>query len=245
MKRILFVVLLLSSSSAFAQQFNFHRYSFGVSSGMTHAFTDVPEMKFAPGFSVNADFFYTPFTATSLDLQFGSIKGGNPIVNIPVVPNGTTLRHGREFNNTFFAATLNNRIALAQLVYYEDSRFTNAIRGLYLGLGVGVIQNNVKAVRVQPRQPYQTEDYIFPGHDHSVNLSVPLSVGINFEFKDVWGETRYLLGFNYQSSLTFGEGLDGYDDPSDKFKNKGFDMYNAATVSLKYCFGPLHGFYRP
>ena len=222
--------------SASAQQFNFKRYSVGLSTGITHAYTDVPEMKFAPGLVFSADYFITPFVAGYLDLQFGNIKGGSKIFDFSREPK----RHGREFSNAYLSATVNARLALAQLIYYQDRGFTNAIKGLYLGLGVGVIQNNVKNVRIQP-----TTNYVFPGEGNSINLAVPLNVGINFEFKDSWNETRYILGVNYQSNLTFGEGLDGYNDPPEIFENNGFDMYNMGTISLKYCFGPAHGFYRP
>lgn len=241
MKKIIILFLFFGFSSASAQQFNYRRYSIGLSTGITHAYTDVPEMKFAPGIAFTADYYITPFVATYLDLQFGNIKGGSKIVDFAHLPN----RHGREYSNTYISATVNGRLALAQLVYYQDRRLLNAIRGLYLGLGAGFIQNNVKNVRVQPRQAWQTEDYIFPGVDNSVNLTVPLNMGINFEFKDSWNETKYILGINYQSNLTFGEGLDGYNDPPAIFENNGFDMYNMGTISLKYCFGPAHGFYRP
>jgi hypothetical protein len=100
-------------------------------------------------------------------------------------------------------------------------------------------------VRIQPRQPWHTADYVFPGADNSVNFVVPLNVGIHWEIKDYWNETRYIIGMNYQSNLTFGEGLDGYNDPKSIFKNDGVDIYNMGTISVKYCFGPSHGFYRP
>ncbi len=242
LRKIIFFCFLFACTNASAQQFNFKRYGFGLSTGVTHAFTDVPEMKIAPGIVLSADYFITPFVSTYLDIQFGSIKGGSAVVDFANTPN----RHGREFNNSYLSATVNTRLALAQLVYYEDSRILNAIRGFYLGLGAGVIKNNVKAVRLQARQPWHpAEGYIFPGKDKSINLLVPLNAGINFEIKDSWNETRYILGVNYQSNLTFGEGLDGYNDPRPKFENYGFDMYNMGTISLKYCFGPSHGFYRP
>ena len=242
LKKIFLFYFFFGCVNASAQQFNFKRYGIGLSTGVTHAFTDVPEMKIAPSIVLTADYFITPFVSTYLDLQFGNIKGGSKEVDFANLPN----KHGREFSNSYLSATLNTRLALGQLVYYEDNRIVNAIKGLYLGLGVGLIQNNVKNVRVQPLvQPNQTVGYVFPGVNNSTNVTVPLNVGINFEIKDSWSETRYILGVNYQSNLTFGEGLDGYNDPPEIFENNGFDMYNMGTISFKYCFGPSHGFYRP
>ena len=37
--------------------------------------------------------------------------------------------------------------------------------------------------------------------------------------------------------FAFGEGLDGYDDPSSKFKNNAIDQYRQITIGFKYFFG--------
>ena len=44
-----------------------------------------------------------------------------------------------------------------------------------------------------------------------------------------------LLG--YVHNITFGEGLDGYGDPSSKFKNNAPDMFRQLNVGLKINFG--------
>jgi hypothetical protein len=67
---------------------------------------------------------------------------------------------------------------------------------------------------------------------------IPVSTGINFNVLDRWGYTRYIFSLNYQMNVTFGEGLDGYNDPAAKFKNSYPDFYSFASVGVKVCFGP-------
>jgi hypothetical protein len=35
----------------------------------------------------------------------------------------------------------------------------------------------------------------------------------------------------------FGEGLDGYDDPSNKFKNNATDQYSQIVIGVKFSLG--------
>ena len=87
--------------------------------------------------------------------------------------------------------------------------------------------------------------YKFPGKNASINVLIPVTAGINFNFLDAWDETRYILSIGYQMNVTFGEGMDGYNDPPSKFKNNDSDMYAFATIGIKYCFGRQAVFYRP
>ncbi|MNL25237.1 hypothetical protein D3C87_1467120 [compost metagenome] len=53
------------------------------------------------------------------------------------------------------------------------------------------------------------------------------------------GYYRYGLNLNYQSNITLGEGLDGYNNSPLKFKSGNPDIYSYVSIGLKYYFGPM------
>ncbi len=229
-KSILFISFILLTVTCFGQG-NYHKLSLGAGFGPTISYADVREKSQSYGgygeFLVNL----TPFVTTGLEFQIGKVKGGD-IVTDP---------HNRQFVNNYKTFSLNVKAALGQFIDYSRNDFYSAIKGLYVGLGIGAIRNDLGyIVRYKPNTAaqYPPLGYEFPGMDKSTNLLMPVNLGINFYFTDNYNEQRYVLNFNYQGNFTFGEGLDGYDDPIGIFKNNGADVYTFLSVGLKYNFGP-------
>lgn len=229
-KSSLIISFILLTVTCFGQG-NYRKLSLGAGFGPTIAYADVREKSQSYGgyseFLVNL----TPFITTGLEFQIGRIKGGDIITN----------PHNRQFANDYKALTLNVKAALGQFIDYSRSGFYNAIKGLYVGLGIGAIRNDLGyIVRYKPNTEaqYPPLGYKFPGKDKSTNLLMPVNLGINFYFTDTYDEPRYALNFNYQGNFTFGEGLDGYDDPIGIFKNNDSDVYTLLSVGFKYNFGP-------
>ncbi len=218
-------------SSAFSQ-YNFRRYSIGIGGGMNEPYSDVKYNDRSPAFTLNGDFYLTPFIIGGLEAQFGKLQGGDMAND----------KHLREFNNSYITSTLNARVALGELLNYHRPSILNSFKGLYIGSGVGFIKNKMTFVtRIKP----DGSNYEFPGKDASINLVVPLTAGINFNFLDGWDETRYIMTLGYQMNVTFGEGMDGFNDPPSEFENDNNDMFAYATIGVKYCFGRKAPFYRP
>ena len=247
MKKIILLFLCLASSTTgFSQQFNFHRSSVGTNGGLTYGFVDVPKQTASPAGDFNYNYYVTPFMSVGIELQGGIIAGGNSSAESDIITDkNPVLSHRRQFKNSYKAASLSGKLQLGQLVEYQDSKFLKSIKGLYSGIGVGLVSNNMsEIIRVKPKVTPQDPVYVFPGKDQSINFLIPLSLGINYEIKDSYNETRYIIGLGYQSTLVFGEGLDGYNDDPKIFENNALDTYMMATIGIKYCFGPLHAFYR-
>ncbi len=221
---------LLTFFNAFSQ-YNYSLWSAGAGVGVTRSYTDVQQGKYALAYHINADYYLSPFLTVGMETQFGTIAGGNTITD----------PHLRAFKNSYKSFGFNGKVQLGQFVDYEYQPILNVIKGLYAGVGIGVIQNNMKEiVRIKP----DGSNYIFPGKDNSTNISFPFNLGISFGLKDYYDQTRFILSANYQTNITLGEGLDGYNDPSAKFKNKAPDYYTYTTIGVKYCFGPEGLFYR-
>ena len=233
MKKFVFILFSIFSFSDAFSQYNFHRWSVGLGAGPNEPFSDVSRNKTGPAATLYSDFYFTPFVIGGVEAQFGNLTGGDRVLD----------PHLREFQNSYKAVIFTGKFALGQLLNYNRRSILNTFKGLYIGSGGGFIFN--KMAFVTREKPDGFSGYIFPGKDSGVNLVVPAMAGINFNIVDGWGETRYILGAGYQMNLTFGEGMDGFNDPPEKFENNYNDMYSFTTLSLRYCFGKYGVHYRP
>jgi len=230
LKTIFTVIFLSLSLSVFAQS-NFYKISVGGGAGITQSFADLKKHDFGLAGYVTADYLFTPFVSLGLEVQAGQINGGDKQTD----PNH------RQFINTYKSVTANGKLYLGALTDYEHSEFLSAIKGLYAGAGLGLIQNKVSNVRVKPYQDGTTDanSYVFPGENQSKEITVPLNLGINFYLADQNGAYRYVLNFNYQANITLGEGLDGYDDSTIRLVNGRPDIYTYFSVGIRYHLGPI------
>lgn len=233
MKKLLFLLLGIFFFSGARAQYNFHRWSVGISGGPNRPFSDVYTNKSDRSFSLNSDFYFTPFITGGVEAQIGRLSGGNRLTD----------PHLREFDNAYKAVIFNGKLSLGELLNYNRRNLLNTFKGLYIGSGFGFLFN--KMAFVTRIKPDGKNDYTFPGKDSGVNFVIPATAGINFNIVDGWSETRYIVSAGYQMNLTFGEGMDGFNDPPEKFENNYKDMYSYATISVKYCFGKRAAHYRP
>lgn len=226
MKRFTIFILGCLFCSFASAQYNFYRLSVGLNVGATHALADVQKIIPKPSIILSGDYHITPFTLAGIEIQKGNISGGDSIAD----------PHLRYFNNSYLSVILNGKVQLGQFVDFESSNLLYAIRGFYVGTGVGMVQNNMAdIVRYKPKSG--TPPYKFPGLEKSTNLFIPINTGISFNVVDKWRFTKFIFSFNYQSNIMLGEDIDGYNDPKSIFKN-GRDFWGVASVGVKYCFGP-------
>ncbi len=225
MKRVsasLFAMLI--SLTAFSQS-NFQKLNLGAGVGSTHSFTDLQKHDFGWAGYGTLDYYFTPFFSIGGEIQKGEIVGGD--IN--------TDPYERQFINSYATATVNGKIALGAFINYDRNSFSNVIKDLYFGAGAGVVHNRMKSVvRYQPSTGYK-----FPGLDTSNDIVFPVNLGINFYFRSYNGIPKVALNVNVQSNVTIGEGLDGYNDSSVRFKNTNPDIYNFYSIGLRYHFGPI------
>lgn len=225
MKTILTSIFLSLSLGLYAQS-NFYKLSIGGGAGFTQSFTDVQKHGFGKAVYGVADFMFTPFSSLGLEAQAGRIHGGNL----------QTDPYHREFTNSYKSVTINGKLYLGGIVDHKHSNFLNQIKGLYAGAGVGVIKNVIlNPKRNNPDNPSQK----YPGQNNSYEATIPLNLGINYYLPDRNGHYRYVLNLNYQSNITLGEGLDGYDNSTLTFKNGSPDVYHYYSIGLRYNFGPM------
>jgi hypothetical protein len=220
---ISFLALFLCFN-AFAQT-NFYKLSAGAGYGLTQSFTDVEKNDFAPSAYATVDYFFTPFLSLGGELQYGKIKAG-AAADDPAK---------RTFVNAYKAATLNGKLYLGALVDYDRSAFLNAMKWFYVGGGAGIVRNNITKIRRVDKSTGND----FPGKNASFEMMVPINMGISFYFPSQSGNRKLAVNLNIQSNLTVGEGLDGYDNSSETFKDGFPDIYNFYSIGVRYHFGVL------
>jgi len=205
-------------------QYNYYRISIGGGVGVTSAFADLQKKLPKPMFFGTLDYNITPFLIAGLEFQKGTLSGGDK----------TADTHLRYFSNSYSALILGTRVQLGQFVDFENSNLLYALRGFYIGSGVGLLNNKMTdIVRIQPGS-----NRVNPGVDQSKELFVPINTGVSFNILDQFNYTKFVVSANYQLNVVFGEGLDGYNDPPAQFKNNGHDFFGVLSIGLKYSFGP-------
>lgn len=222
------VLFFLLINYSFAQS-NYFKWSVGFGAGPNYSKTDVLKGSWGHTVYGEVNHYLTPFVSLGLEGQYGLVQGGD----IHTDP------HNRQFLNDYTSLSVNFKMALGELIDFERSMLLDNIKGIYVGIGVGAIKNNIAdIVRRKPMWAAIDPGYgPFPGENKTTNLWVPLNLGYNYYFYDGYGYARFAINLNLQSNFTFGEGLDGYDDSSVNFKNYSPDTYNTYSIGVKCFFG--------
>lgn len=192
-------------------------------------YTNIPRQDNNIGFNGNFTYNYNPYIPIELELQKGMLSGGGLTVDKD--------RYGRKFTNNFLALYLHADVQLGAVIDYGNGWFLNVVKNFYLGSGIGLVRNNNKVQRTNVILANGGTDYVFPGSDQSTNFSIPLRVGYEFKIFDSYNEPGWAIDIGYVHNIVFGEGLDGYDDPTAKFKNNATNQYRQFTIGFKYFFG--------
>ena len=218
MKKLTILLFLLALSISSFAQTNFYRLKIGAGAGSALAFADLQKKTLSFAGYGTFDYQFSPYINLGLEMQKGELAGGDILFD----------PHNRQFINSYLSASLNLKISLGEFIsdYQRRNDFLNIISGLYGGVGLGIIKNKISNVRYY-------DIYYYPGEDKSTEEIVPFNLGINFNFPDKWGYTRYGVNINLQSTIAIGEGMDGYT-PTVNGKD---DIYSFFSVGIRYQFG--------
>ncbi|MFD0752095.1 hypothetical protein ACFQZS_18210 [Mucilaginibacter calamicampi] len=221
---LLFFVLVLANPVK-SQSYNYNTYGLGVYYNALYPYADLASAKNSSGVSVVGYYNLSLFLPLGLEFQTGELAGGGVLTDL----------HGREYKNKYTAIIARGDVFLGQIM--GDYGYRGPIRYLkdfYAGTGVGLISNNMAFIqRVSPGS-----NYVFPGKDKSMNLMVPIRVGYELKINNSYGEPFIGVNLGYVMNITWGEGLDGYDDSAKDFKNNVPDLYRQIVLGIKVNFGP-------
>jgi len=228
-KFILFFTAALLTMAAKAQSgYNYQEWGVGIGVFSERGYTNITQQNNYLGLqSINANLIYNynPYIPIEFEIQSGKLSGGG---NAPDLD-----PFGRHYTNNYIAAIVHADFQLGAGIDYSDSWFLNIAKDFYIGTGIGLISNSNKVQRYSIYDP----TYKFPGVDNSIDLMIPFRVGYEFKIYNDYNEPSWAIDVGYIHNVAFGEGLDGYDDPSSKFKNNALDQYRQITVMVKWYFG--------
>ncbi len=201
---VISLLALLLCLTATAQS-NFYKLSLGGGAGLTQSFTDYEKSRFGKTLYGVGEFFFTPFISLGGEGQIGRIKGENSI------------RDEESFVNSYKSFTINSKLYLGAVIDYKRNGFSNVIKGLYLGAGLGGILNNVSDAE----------------HPKTKDIIIPLNVGYAYYFPNKSGYYRYGINANYQSTISLDGGIDGREETFHT------DVYTYFSIGIRYQFGPM------
>ena len=219
--KIILTSFLLAFCLNLCAQSNFYKLSLGGGAGFTKSYADLQEHNYGEAIYGTADFSFTPFLSLGFEIQNGTVKGGQSNLD----------KYNRKFKNNYRSVSANGKVYLGAFVDYQNSLFFEYIKGLYLGAGIGAIQNRVNELQSEANAHPQVYN------SQSKEIFIPLNLGINYYIPDKNGHYRYVVNLNYQSNITLGEGLDGYDYSTVRYENGNPDVFTYITLGIKYNFG--------
>ncbi|QEC76526.1 hypothetical protein [Mucilaginibacter ginsenosidivorax] len=236
-KYILFFVLGFTVAMAKAQSgFNYYEFGAGISASYGKAEADLKKQDYHPAVSLNFVYNYSPFLPITAELQKGTFSGGGALKSQDF--------SGRYFTNSYFSFNVHGDLQAGEILDYSDSWVLDRIKGLYIGTGIGFIYNNMTRIERFNRFPENGVVYPdpnsgegFQGKNNSLNIIIPIRLGYEFKIFDDYDQPRYGIDISVQHYFAPGEGLDGYNDPTSKYKNNATDQYTFVTVGFKYNFG--------
>lgn len=229
-KLILFFVFAFSVVVVKAQVgYNYKEFAIGLDISYERGYTNINRQDNNIAENLNFIYNYSPYIPITAELQFGKLSGGGTTVALDP--------YGRQYTNQYEAFTLHGDFQMGEIIDYSESDVLNALKNFYVGSGAGIVFNNNTVQRFNVIAKNGPLDYKFPGSDRSINIIIPLRVGYEFKIYNDYEEPYMAIDIGYVHNLVFGEGLDGYDDPSSKFKNNATNQYRQIVVGVKFSFG--------
>jgi hypothetical protein len=240
-KLILFILFAFSAIIVNAQQgYNYKQFAIGLDLSYERGYTNINRQDNNRSENINFIYNYSPYIPITAELQFGQLSGGGLTVDKD--------RYGRQYTNNYEAFLIHGDFQFGEVIDYSEKEVLNILKNFYFGSGVGIVFNNNTVQRTNiyygenGLPNYGTKDYIFPGKDNSINITIPLRFGYEFKIYNEYEEPYMAIDIGYVHNLVFGEGLDGYDDPSNKFKNNATNQYRQIVIGVKFSFGTVTSF---
>ncbi len=228
MKRLfLILVLIIGGYTVKAQSGDtFSSFSIGVGAGTTTVFdyTLAAQNKYA--FNGNLSYNITPFFTLTGEMQVGKFQGGD-----------LTAFNMKYFENTYIAALVHADLQLGELFEYGYSDFMYGLKDVYVGTGLGILNNDI--TYVQPFFPNSNNTEFYNITLISQNLIVPAVIGYNFKIYNGYNQPQIRFDVSYTLNTVFGQGIDGYVTAAP------FKFYGYFSAGVKFGFGNAKLYRKP
>ena len=199
-------------------------FGIGFDAGSTLGFTDLVKQNPGYSYAIHLNYNYSPFIPISLELQRGKLSGGGDTFALD--------QNLRKYVNNYTVLILRFDVQLGELLD-NDTQAVDLIKNWFVGFGFGGVSDNVKNNRVKP----DGSNYVFPGKDYSKEFLASARVGYALKIYNGFDVPAYIITLSYIHNFDIGDRLDGYNDPSTKFKNHDTDHYRQISIGFTYNFG--------
>jgi len=234
-KGILILIFSVGALVARAQSdFNFQKYGIGTGVSYIRGYTNLNRQDNHFAENVNFNYYLSPYIPLTFEVQKGTLSGGGLTVDLDP--------YGRKYTNNYLAVMIHGDFQLGQVIDVSGDVSMDILKGIYGGLGVGLISDNCTTQRTNVIAANGPLTYVFPGVDKSINLMVPLRFGYEFKITNDADEPFIRIALSYEHNLVFGQGLDGYNDPSSHFKHNNLNQYRQISLGIKFDFGGTSAF---
>ena len=205
--------------------YNYNQYGIGFGFSSVKGYTNVKRNYDHYAYNLNFIYNYSPYLPVMAELQVGTLSGGGLTVDRDL--------YRRQYLNKYKALILHADVQGGEIMDYQDNFFLDVLKNFYLGTGVGIIANSLTVQRTSLDDP----NYVFPGDNSGVNFMLPFRFGYEIKIYNEVDMPVFGIDIGYRHNIVFGEGLDGYNDTSGKFKNNALSQYRQITIGIRYNFG--------
>jgi hypothetical protein len=206
--------------------YNSHDYSLGLGLGSSKMYGDLPYSNPQPVYIGDLTKNISSRFSIGWTVMIGDLSSRDPYT------------HMRSFNH-FTAFDQHITAELGSLFYlfdrsYEENPILYLLSGLYAGVGIGVINNDVKRiadVNVESL-PGITSSTNPPILTNSTALFIPFNFGYNFHIPKLWKFKGCMFYANFQYNDCLSDYVDGYKMP---FKaNKKNDVFTVMSLGFRF-----------
>ena len=211
----------------------YSKWSIGGGVGFSEIYGNLDHSNSEPVFRLNVERNANMWVSYGLEVQKGSLSDYE-------VKNHWT--NGLSVYNQFTAYDLNAKIQIGELFRYPKSFLAKTLFGLYFGVGVGYMKNNVSNITLRFKH---ADKYTITDFDNinvkrnTENYFIPFNFGFNLHMTK-----RATFNINYQFSYAFSDYLDGYNFQAPIATNKYNDMFSVLSFGVNWYVGKVTYHYR-
>lgn len=206
------------------QGYNAHNFSVGFGLGSTKMYGDLSYSKPQPAYIGYFEKNITPTISYGWTVSFGDLSTRDPY---------TQLRSFNRFTSVdqHISVELGTLFAAVDREYY-DNPILRLVGGVYGGVGLGIINNNIPRIATPNDYAGQTNSVNPTVLTNSTALYIPMNVGYNLHIPQFWIFKGCVFNANFQYTSTMSDYIDGYKLPL--AANKRNDVYTVMSVGFRF-----------
>lgn len=213
-----------SAYSVGEQGYNSHNYSVGFGLGTTKLYGDLSYSNPQPAYIGYFEKNLTSTISYGWTVMIGDLSCRDPYTHLRSFNHFTSVdQHITVELGTLFSSFDKN---------YYDNPLLRIIGGVYGGVGLGIINNDIKRIANPGDYPGTLPTHSSSVVNNSTAMYIPMNVGFNLHVPRFWIFKGCVFNANFQYSAGMSDYIDGYDLPL--AANKRNDVYTVASLGFRF-----------